>query len=346
MSTATWPELLSLLLAGHDLAVDQAGWAMGEILSGEATPAQIAGFVIALRAKGESLDEVEGLVRTMYAHASTIEVPGRTLDVVGTGGDRSSTVNLSTMAAIVAAGAGARVVKHGNRAASSACGSADLLEALGLPLHTPAAQVASIATQAGITFCFAPVFHPALRHAAAPRRELGVATTFNFLGPLANPARPAAQAVGVADARMAPILAGVLARRGTDAMVFRGDDGLDELTTTTTSTVWEVRSGHVVRERLDPADLGLGRVNPAALRGGDAAHNAGVAWRLLQGEPGPVRDAVVLNAGAALAVHAAQAGPLAERIADGMSRAARAIDSGDAAATLRRWLEVAERISQ
>jgi anthranilate phosphoribosyltransferase len=346
MSTLSWPEVLSTLLAGRDLAVAQAGWAMEEILSGEATPAQIAGFVIALRAKGESVDEVEGLVQTMYDHASTIDVPGRTLDVVGTGGDRSSTVNLSTMAAIVAAGAGALVVKHGNRAASSACGSADLLEALGIPLQTPPGAVAPIAAQTGITFCFAPVFHPALRHAAVPRRELGVATTFNFLGPLANPSRPAAQAVGVADARMAPILAGVLARRGVDALVFRGDDGLDELTTTTTSTVWEVRGDEVVQDRIDPAELGLPPAAPAALRGGDAAHNAAVARRLLAGEHGPVRDAVVLNAGAALAVHAAQDGPLTTRVAAGMAQAAQAIDSGAAETTLRRWVEVCQQVSR
>jgi anthranilate phosphoribosyltransferase len=346
MSTPRWPEVLSALLAGLDLSVEQAGWAMEEILSGEATQAQIAGFVIALRAKGESVDEVEGLVQTMYDHAATIDVPGRTLDVVGTGGDRSSTVNLSTMAAIVAAGAGALVVKHGNRAASSACGSADLLEALGISLQTPPDAVAAIAAEVGITFCFAPVFHPALRHAAVPRRELGVATTFNFLGPLANPSRPAAQAVGVADVRMAPILAGVLARRGVDAMVFRGDDGLDELTTTTTSTVWEVRGDEVVQDRIDPAELGLQSAAPAALRGGDAAHNAAVARRLLAGERGPVRDAVVLNAGAALAVHAAQDGSLVSRIAAGMARAAEAIDSGAAETTLRRWMEVCEQVSR
>ena len=340
MQPTTWPHVLSTLLAGRDLAVEQAAWAMAEILAGEATSAQIAGFVVALRAKGESVDEVEGMVQTMYDHAATIDVPGRALDVVGTGGDRSSTVNLSTMAAIVAAGAGALVVKHGNRAASSACGSADLLEQLGISLQLGPEAAAGIARQAGITFCFAPVFHPALRHAAATRRELGVATTFNFLGPLANPARPAAQAVGVADARMAPIVAGVFARRGVDALVFRGDDGLDELTTTTSSTVWEVRRGEIVRDRLDPADVGLERATPESLRGADAAHNAGVALRMLDGEPGPVRDAVVLNAGAALAVHAAQEGPLAERVAHGMSRAREAIDSGGARATLRRWVDV------
>ena len=334
----SWPSVLSALLARRDLSTAETAWAMGEILSGAATPAQIAGFIVALRAKGETVDEVDGLVRTMYEHAETIEVPGRSVDVVGTGGDRAHTVNISTMAAIVVAGAGAAVVKHGNRAASSLCGSADLVEALGIPLDLAPTAVASVVAEAGITFCFAPVFHPALRHAAVPRRELGVATTFNFLGPLANPAHPAAQAVGVADQRMAPVLAGVLARRAVDALVFRGDDGLDELTTTTTSSVWEVHDGQVVRTRLDPAQLGLSTGTPEALRGGDPAYNAGVAHRLLGGERGPVRDAVVLNAGAALAAHQAGDGPLAARVRAGMDQAEDALDSGAAQAALVRWV--------
>jgi anthranilate phosphoribosyltransferase len=315
---------------------------MAEILAGEATPVQIAGFVIALRAKGESVDEVEGLVASMYAHAGVISIPGRTLDIVGTGGDRAHTVNLSTMAAIVAAAAGAKVVKHGNRAASSACGSADLLEALGVPLDLPPDALAAVAAQAGITFCFAPQFHPALRHAAVARRELGVATTFNLLGPLANPASPSVLAVGVADAAMAPVLAGVLARRGVDALVFRGDDGLDELTTTTTSSVWEVSSGEVVPGILDPAALGVPPAAPEALRGGDVRHNVEVVRELLAGGQGPVRDAVVLNAGAALAVYEAGSAPLAERVAAGMRRAAEALSSGAASETLARWVHACE----
>ena len=230
---------------------------MGEILSGEATPAQIAGFAVALRAKGETVDEVTGLVDAMYEQATPIQVPGRLLDVVGTGGDRSMSVNISTMAAIVAAGAGARVVKHGNRSASSQSGSADVLEALGVRLDLPPDRVAALADEAGITFCFAAAFHPAMRHAAVPRRELGIGTTFNFLGPLANPARPAAHAIGCADPRMAPVMAGVFAGRGVDAWVFRGDDGLDELTTTTTSSVWVVarRRGHAPRPSTRPPSV-------------------------------------------------------------------------------------------
>ncbi|MGH3341679.1 MAG: anthranilate phosphoribosyltransferase, partial [Carbonactinosporaceae bacterium] len=198
-----WPDLLARLLRGEDLDVPDTTWAMDQVMSGDATAAQIAGFVIALRAKGETVAEVEGLVRAMYDHATTIDVPGRAVDIVGTGGDRAHTVNISTMSAIVVAAAGPKVVKHGNRAASSACGAADLLEELGVVLDLPPQRVVEIAGEGNITFCFAPLFHPALRHAAAPRRELGVPTMFNFLGPLANPARPAAQAVGVADARMA-----------------------------------------------------------------------------------------------------------------------------------------------
>ena len=341
----SWGEILSTLVSRQDLSVAQTAWAMEEILGGQATAAQVAGFAVALRAKGETVDELEGLVRTMYAHAVAIDVPGRTVDVVGTGGDRAHTVNLSTMAAIVAAGAGATVVKHGNRAASSKCGTADVLERLGVRLDLPPATVADVGREAGITFCFAAMFHPALRHAAVPRRELGVATTFNFLGPLANPGRPSAQAVGCADLRMAPIMAGVLGRRGVDAVVFRGDDGLDELTTTTTSQVWVVSDGSVQHETLDPSALGLPTATREDLRGGDVDFNADVVRRVLDGEAGPVRDAVVLNAGAALAAHAGESGPLQERVAAGMARAAESLDSGAAKATLARWVETSTRLA-
>jgi anthranilate phosphoribosyltransferase len=340
----SWPGVLSSLIAGQDLSAGQASWAMGEILAGEATPAQIAGFVVALRAKGETIDELEGLVAAMYEHATPILVSGRVLDVVGTGGDRSMSVNISTMAAIVAAGAGAPVVKHGNRSASSKAGSADVLEALGIRLDLPAHAVARVGEEVGITFCFAAAFHPALRHAAVARRELGVATTFNVLGPLAHPARPDAQAIGCADARMAPLMAGVFARRGVDAWVFRGDDGLDELTTTTTSRVWAVDGGQVRQHVVDPDRFGLGGGTAEGLRGRDAAYNAGVVRRLVAGEPGPVRDAVVLNAGAALAVHAAEDGTLDDRLAAGIERAVEALDSGRAQATLDRWIAVSAAV--
>ncbi len=333
----SWPDLLSALLAGRDLSVDDTAWAMDRIMRGEATDVQIAGFAVALRAKGETVDEVSGMVRAMYAHANTIEVPGRTVDIVGTGGDRAKTVNISTMSAIVVAGTGAKVVKHGNRASSSASGASDVLERLGVNLELAPERVVEVAEEAGITFCFAIRFHPALRHVAKARAELGVGTTFNFLGPLTNPARVRAQATGVADLRMAPILAGVLAERGSSALVFRGDDGLDELTTTATSQVWVVRDGTVEQTSFDPRDVGLPLVPVEALRGADAAHNADVARRLLAGETGPVRDAVLLNSAAALVALTPTDGSLQEQITAGLDRAAKSIDSGAAAAVLERW---------
>ena len=334
----SWPEVLSALIGGTDLTADQATWAMGEVLSGAATPSQIAGFAVALRAKGETIEELSGLVEAMYHHAVPLPLEGRWLDVVGTGGDRSMSVNISTMASIVAAGAGARVIKHGNRSASSKSGAADVLESLGVRLDLKPRQVIELAEGTGLSFAFAPAFHPALRHAAVPRRELGVGTTFNILGPLANPARPAAQAIGCADARMAPLMAGVYARRGVDAWVFRGDDGLDELTTTTTSRLWLVADGAVREVSVSPEDVGLPRGTVEGLRGGDAAHNAEVVRRLVDGESGPVRDAVVLNAGAALAVYGAGAGEPLERLREGMATAANAIDDGSAQAALDRWV--------
>jgi anthranilate phosphoribosyltransferase len=339
----SWPGVLADLLAHRNLSSAQTGWAMREILAGDATPSQIAGFAIALRSKGETVEEVEGLVATMYEFATPLAIPGRTVDIVGTGGDRARTVNISTMAAIVAAAAGVRVVKHGNRAASSACGAADVLEELGIPLDLTPEQVATIADRVGITFCFAPVFHPALRHSAVPRRELGVGTTFNFLGPLANPARPSALAVGVADARMAGIAAGVLARRGVDAIVFRGDDGLDELTTTTTSQVWTVADGAVESSTFDPADIGIGRAQPDDLVGGSAPFNAAVVRSVLAGETGPVRDAVLLNAAAAFAVADGGTDDLGERLETALPRVREAVDSGAAAALLQKWTVLARR---
>jgi anthranilate phosphoribosyltransferase len=337
-----WPAVLSTLLRGEPLAAADTAWAMAEIMAGEATPSQLAAFAVLLRAKGETPAEHTGLVEAMLAAGERVQVAGPLLDVVGTGGDRANTVNLSTMSALVAAGAGARVAKHGNRAASSSAGAADVLEALGVAIALPGPGVARCVEEAGIGFCFAPVFHPGLRHASVTRREIGVPTAFNFLGPLANPARPAHLAVGCSDLRMAPIMAAVLAGRGDTALVFRGDDGLDELTTTTTSRVWVVRDGEVDERRLDPADLGLPAVEREALRGGDAAYNAKVARALLAGERGPVRDAVLINAGAALAAYDGLREPLVDAVAGGMQRAAEAIDSGAAADVLDRWVRVSQ----
>ncbi|MBA3524226.1 MAG: anthranilate phosphoribosyltransferase, partial [Geodermatophilaceae bacterium] len=295
----SWPAVLFALLQGQSLDAARTRWAMSEIMAGDATPVQVAAFAVALRAKGESAAEVAGLVEAMLAAATPVAVPGRCVDIVGTGGDRARTVNISTMAALVVAGAGVPVAKHGNRAASSACGSADLLEELGIVIDLPPAGVVRCVTEAGIGFFFAPVFHPGMRHAALARREMGVPTVFNFLGPLTNPSRPAAQAIGCADVRMAGVLADVLAARGTSAFVFRGDDGLDELTTTTTSAVWTVADGVVGQFGLDPSDLGIAPAVPQDLVGGGPPENAAVARALLEGRTGPVRDAVLLNAAAA-----------------------------------------------
>jgi anthranilate phosphoribosyltransferase len=344
VTAPSWPGLLSALLRGNDLSATDTAWAMGEVMAGDATPAQVAGFAVALRAKGETPEEVAGLVEVMLAEAAPAQVRGRVVDTCGTGGDRAGTVNLSTMAALVVAAAGVPVVKHGNRAASSACGSADLLEALGVVVDLPPSAVAPCLERVGIAFCFAPVFHPGMRHAAVPRRDLGVPTVFNVLGPLTNPARPAAQAVGVSDPRLAPVMAGVLARRGADALVFRGDDGLDELTTTGPSTVWVVQGGSVGEERLDPQDLDVPRASLDALRGADAAYNAGVARDLLAGRGGAVRDAVLLNAAAALAAHAGGNAPLLERLRAGQDRAAAALDGGEAQRVLERWVEVSNAL--
>jgi anthranilate phosphoribosyltransferase len=346
-SRTTWPALTGALIKGEALTADEAAWAMNEIMDGAATPVQIAGFGVALRIKGETVAELSGLAEAMLAHATPLAIPGPLADLVGTGGDRAHTVNISTMGAIVAAAAGARMAKHGNRAATSACGAADVLEALGVVIDLPPAASARLVQEVGIAFLFAPLYHPALRYAAVARRELGVPTVFNFLGPVANPARPGAQAVGVSDPRMGPVIAGVLAGRGCSALVFHGHDGLDELTTTDTSTVWVVHDGTVSQTVVDPADLGLPRSRPEDLRGGDPAHNAAVARAVLAGTPGPIRDTVVLNAGAALA--AAAGVPAAEELtgalADACARASAALGSGAAAALLDRWIAASQRLA-
>jgi anthranilate phosphoribosyltransferase len=342
----SWPDVLATLVRGESLSTEAARWAMDEVMSGEATPVQVAGFAVALRAKGETPAELTGLVEAMLAHAQRVHVDRRAVDTCGTGGDRAHTVNISTMAALVVRGAGVTVVKHGNRAASSACGSADLLEELGIVVDLPPAAVAACVEETGIGFCFAPVFHPALRHAATSRRELGIPTVFNFLGPLTNPAQPAAQAVGVADARMAPTMAGVLAARGASALVFRGDDGLDELSTSAPSQVWAVAGGEVRTDRLDPAELDLATAAPDALRGADAAHNAAVTRAFLDGETGPVRDAVLLNAAAAIVAYDGVGdGPVTAQVAAALPRAAQAVDSGAAAAVLDRWISVSRSLA-
>ncbi|HEX2298767.1 MAG TPA: anthranilate phosphoribosyltransferase [Pseudonocardiaceae bacterium] len=342
----SWPVLLSRLTSGADLDSEDTAWAMDQVMSGAATPAQVAAFLMALRIKGETPAEIAGLAGGMLAHAHRVRVPGRAVDVVGTGGDRAHTVNISTMAALVTAAAGAPVVKHGNRAASSQCGTADVLEMLGVAIDLGPDQVERCVAEVGIGFCFAPFFHPGFRHAAGPRREIGVPTAFNFLGPLTNPAQPAAGLIGCADERMAPVMARVLADRGVTALLVRGDDGLDEITTTTTTSVWVVDNHAVRRERLNPAALDVPAARPEDLRGGDSAANAEVVRRLLAGEPGPVRDAVLLNAAAALVAHHGPGADLVTDLTTATERAAAAVDSGAAAALLERWAKLTTELSR
>ncbi len=342
-ATHSWPRILTSLLGGADLSGDETAWAMHQMMSGDAAPTQIAGFLVALRAKGETVTELRALADVMLEHALPIEVDGPTLDIVGTGGDMAGTVNISTMSSICIAATGVRVVKHGNRAASSKSGSADVLEALGVTLGLPPEAVAAVAREAGITFCFAQTFHPSFRHTAVPRRDLGIGTALNVLGPMTNPSRPTYSVVGVADERIAPLMAGVFAQRGTDALVFRGDDGLDELTVADGSHVWWVAGGEITELRVTPEELGLERSPLDALRGGDAQENAEVTRRLLAGDRGAVRDAVVLNAGAAVGLAQAGQGVPSDPVAAiraGMDTVEAAIDSGQARALLDQWVRV------
>lgn len=341
----SWPEILTTILDRRDLSVSESTWAMRKVMAGEATPSQLAGFLIALRAKGETVDEIVGFRDAILEAALPLPVPAEVLDIVGTGGDRFGTVNISTMSAIVAAASGIPVVKHGNKAASSASGSSDVLGALGIDLALSPERVAEVLGEVGITFAFASAFHPGFRHAGPTRAELGVPTVFNFLGPLCNPARAEANAVGVASLDRVPLITGVFRTRGATALVFRGDDGLDELTTTGHSRVWEISRGDVHEHDLDPRDIGIPLADIDDLLGGDAAHNAGVVHRVLQGEAGPVRDIVLLNAAAGIVSYrlfqdAAQVQrPIVERLAEARDAAAETIDSGAAAAKLKAWVE-------
>jgi anthranilate phosphoribosyltransferase len=330
-----WPHALSKLTSHKDLTGDEAAAAMRAVMAGDATPGQIGGFLMALRTKGETVDEVEALASVMLEFANPVTHGLLVVDTCGTGGDRAGTLNVSTIAALVIGGAGVPVAKHGNRAASSRCGSADLLEGLGVKIDLDPEGVARCLADASIAFMFAPVFHPAMRHAGPVRGELRVPTVFNFLGPLTNPARPAAQVVGCSDVRMLPLLAEVLARRGVRAMLFRGEDGLDELTTTGISTVYDVQDGDVRQTHLDPATLGLQRATLADLAGGDVERNMGIARAVLNGTPGAARDVVLLNAGAAL-----QVAGKADTLEAAMSLAAQSIDSGAANDLLDRWVAV------
>ena len=340
----TWPTIISSLLDGEDLSVSDAAWCMEQVMTGAVTQAQLAGFLIALRVKGETVDEIVGFRDAVLEHAVPLPVDPMALDIVGTGGDRFGTVNVSTMASVVAAASGVPVIKHGNRAASSSSGSSDVLAALGLDLSLPADRVAQVLGETGITFAFAGAFHPGFRHAGPVRAELGVPTVFNFLGPLCNPARPEASAVGVAHLDRVPLIVGVFQTRGATALVFRGDDGLDELTTTGHSHMWEVSRGTVKEHDLDPRELGIPRASIDDLVGGDAAHNAAIVHQVFAGERGAVRDIVVLNAAAGLVAFELAKDPsqfqraVLDRFRDKMAVAEEAIDSGAAARKLEQWI--------
>ncbi|QFU87655.1 anthranilate phosphoribosyltransferase [Amycolatopsis sp. YIM 10] len=338
MPEHSWPVLLNQLIDGADLSARDTAWAMDQVMSGSATDAQVAGFAVALRAKGETPAEISGFAEAMLAHARRVHVDMAAVDIVGTGGDRSGSVNISTMTSLVVAAAGAPVVKHGNRAASSKSGAADVLESLGVAIDLPPAGVERCVAELGIGFCFAPIFHPGFRHAGPTRQQLGVPTTFNLLGPLTNPAQPSSALIGCAYRDKTAVLAEVFARRGNSVLLVRGDDGLDEITTTTTTSAWVVSRGQVREESIDPAAWEIARSTAEDLRGGDAAFNAEVVRELVSGKPGPVRDAVLVNAAGALAAHTGFTGSLTEDIGSGLARAAEAIDSGAAADLLTRWV--------
>jgi anthranilate phosphoribosyltransferase len=327
-----WSEILGRLASGDDLTRIEAREAMTTVMAGEATPAQISALIVSLRIKGETVDEMTGLVEAMRAAAITVDIGEPVVDVVGTGGDRSGTFNISTTAALIAAGAGAKIAKHGNRSASSKCGSADVLEALGVRIDLEPEQTAQMVREVGFGFFFAPRYHPAMRHAGPVRKELGIPTVFNFLGPLANPAGATRQVIGVADKRMAETMIGVLASLGSEyAFVLYGEDGLDEFTTTAPTFIYRLRNGEVTTAEFTPEDLGIVRARPDDLLGGEVDENVAITRAILAGEPGPKRDAAIVNAAPALVV----AG-LAQGFIDGIELAKRALDSGDAAAVLDR----------
>jgi anthranilate phosphoribosyltransferase len=343
----TWPQLTETLTNGLDLNSISAQWAMNEILQGNADISQIKDFLLALKAKGETAEEVNAFVNVMYKHSAPIEITERAVDTVGTGGDGFNTINISTSAAIVAAAAGAKVVKHGNRASSSKSGSADLLEALGVNIDLVGDGVETVFREVGIGFCFAPKFHTAMRFAAPARKELGVPTIFNILGPLANPAKPKAAAIGVANDRMHLLMAQVLAAKGVDGFVFRGDDGLDEISLATSSSVLTIGSGEISSDLIDPSDFGITMAPITELVGGDAEFNAAVTRAIFKGERGAPRDAVALNAAAAIAAYRGEfAKSLVERMRDGYADAIKAIDSGAATALLANWVTVSQRLAK
>ena len=348
----SWPVVLTELLEGGDLSVSQADWAMGEFMTGNATHAQMGAFLIALQRKGVTVDEIVGFRDAILAEAREIKLPAMSLDIVGTGGDRFGTVNISTMASVIAAASGIPVVKHGNKAASSKSGSSDVLTALGIDLTLEPDALASSFKEAGIAFVHAARFLPGFRHVAPVRSELGIQTVFNYLGPLCNPVRPEATAAGVADITRAPLFADLFRFRGATALVFRGDDGLDELTTTGHSHIWEVSRGALTEHDLDPRDLGIARARIDDLIGGTPEQNAAVVRRVFEGEEGPVRDIVLLNAAAGIVTFDLVREPdsvdipILDRLRVALDTAAQTVDSGAALAKLDAWVASTTRHAQ
>ena len=341
-----WKESVAALESGLNLTSAEAQWFMREILEGRAEGSDLSEFLIALKNKGETSDEVGAFVTEMFNHSAPINITQRSVDTVGTGGDGAHTINISTTAAIIAAAAGARVVKHGNRASSSKSGAADLLEALGVNISLDGAGVEKTVSELGIGFCFAQKFHPAMRNAAAVRKELAVPTVFNILGPLANPAQPQAAAIGVANERMHLVMAQVLGDRGVDGFVFRGDDGLDEITLATTTSVLSIGDGTIESDRIEPADFGLSTAPISALVGGDANENARIIRAIFVGERGAPRDAVLLNAAAAIAAYEGDLkSDIHERLQTALIRATDAVDTGKASALLNQWATLTQNLA-
>jgi len=344
-----WPTVLTTLLADTDLSVSQADWAMSQIMTGEATPAQMGAFLAALQRKGVTVDEIVGFRDAILAEAREVPLPVMSLDIVGTGGDRFGTVNISTMASIIAAAAEVPIVKHGNRAASSKSGSSDVLTALGIDLSLEPAQLRASFDETGIAFVHAARFLPGFRHVAPVRAEIGIQTVFNYLGPLCNPVRPEATAAGVADLNKAPLFADLFRFRGASALVFRGDDGLDELTTTGHSHIWEVSRGALTEHDLDPRDLGIARSQISDIIGGTPEENAETVRRVMAGEQGPVRDIALLNAAAGLVAFdlvrdpESVDRPILERLGDALTQVTKVVDDGTAERKLNDWVSSTQR---
>ena len=345
MSSLDWDAAISKMENGLDLTPQEAQFFMQEVLADRSEKEVLKKFLLALKNKGETPEEVGALVNAMYQHCAPISISARSVDTVGTGGDGAHTINISTTAAIIAAAAGSRVVKHGNRAASSKSGAADLLEALGVAINLNGEQVARTVTELGIGFCFAPVFHPAMRFAAPARKELATATVFNILGPLANPARPKAAAIGVANDRMHLVMAQVLSDRGVSGFVFRGDDGLDEITLATSTSVLTIGKGEITSDRIDAKDFGLTNAPIEALVGGDSNENARITKAIFSGEKGAPRDAVLLNAAAAIAAFDGEEDlGIHERLNKSLKKAEMAVDSGAADSLLQKWAALTQEI--